>query len=35
MQPISRKGIVKYEALAAKAKDYFTLLKPAIDHKKL
>lgn len=32
---IARKGIVKYEALAVKAKDYFILLKPSIDLKKL
>ena len=32
---IARKGIVKYEALAVKAKDYFILLKPAVDLKKL
>jgi hypothetical protein len=32
---IQRKGIVKYEALAVKAKDFFILLKPSIDLKKL
>ena len=32
---INRKGLVKYEYIAGKAKDYYILLKPSIDYKKL